>query len=524
MIAQEQAILQHEKKYTSEERPTFWYDCTSRIIIFPDGDVKHIGTMPLTSVLGGIEKHMQRPDSEQKYGRHKAVNLFIRAGNLRKNKPNREYFNVGDGWIRDAYEYVDTLFAKYYRDGYRVYVYGTGKYFGEERDIIAIRKAWYTLQSQLDDAFHYPNFKLYTTPASTGRNLLRGSLPENVQYERLPDDILRAIYRDICYQSRIQHFPPKRPVLENGGYIIDGSWFYASFCLNDMPTGKPEHDTVNELATFPNGYRCPGFYYGTATVPLDRPKHIGLLKEWTECYRSDDESRYPNEPGETFKFRATNHEVFLAMVNGYHIVIEERYYFPHKQANPLYNWIRKLIDLREKASTGKGKNSLLKAAYRNIVLHTIGSFKQAYTWKNHTDITDDKFHKLEETGRIIEIYPRKKLGFISCVEELDLPGDRQKFVHPEIAAYIWGMARAKLAEFLLQNIPYEDVVFMSTDCVWAASVPDGVQKKGEWNKPGEFVVKDHIPGPWEVPTDSGKMRDYVIKYNVEHNKFDEIMH
>src|SRR6266702_6011508 len=123
MIDQEQAILQHEKKYTSDERPTFFYDSASRIIIFPDDTVKHIGSMPLTSVLGGIEKHMKLTDSEQKYGKHKSVNLFIRAGNLLKNKPPREYFNVGDRWTRDAYEYVDTLFAKYYRDGYRVYVY-----------------------------------------------------------------------------------------------------------------------------------------------------------------------------------------------------------------------------------------------------------------------------------------------------------------------------------------------------------------------------------------------------------------
>ncbi len=518
MIEQKQAILQREKKYTSDERPTFWYDPVAHTIIFPDGNVQRIGAMPLTSILGGIEKNMQRIDESKK-----SVNLFLRAGNLLKNKPTRQYFDVGDNWTRDAYEYVDTLFAKYYRAGFRVYLYGTGKYFGEEKDIVAIRKAWYTMQSQLDDTFHYPNFKLYTTPAGTGRNLLRVSLPENVQYERLSDEALRVIYEKCCYQSRIEHFTPKVAILENGVYIIDGSWFYAS-CLNNLPTGKCEHDTVNELAAFPNGYRCPGFYYCTATVP-DNWRHIGLLKEWRDTYGKDEDSRYPNEPGETFTSWTTADELVLAISHGWHITIHERYYFPHKQTNPLYNWIRKIVELRKAASTGKAKNPLLKSAYRNIVLHTIGSFKQTYTRKNHTDITDEEFDELEKAGRIIWVDPPKKLGFTSCVEEIDLPRDRQKFVHPEWAAYIWGMVRAKLAEFALQ-LPYEDIVYLSTDSVWCASKPEWIQVKSEWNKPGEFVVKDDkLAGkPWEWPADSGMMRKYVIKYNAGHNIFNELMH
>ena len=513
-----QAILERGKKYTPKEYPTIWYDYVTGLLILPDNTRKYISkAMPLGTLFSGIEKTMQRIDSEQK-----RVNIFLRAGALLKNKPSKQYFTSGDGWKQDNFKF-DAIQGKYYRNGFRVYLYGTHKYFGEERNLSDIRAAYMELQSQLDSTFQYPNFKLYATPAATGRNLLRVSLPEGEQYPTLPDDILRVIYKNICYQSRIEHFSPKRQVLENGVYVIDGAWMYAS-CLYHLPTGPCIHDSRNEIETyFSKRYnriapKRPGFYYMTATVPRDW-QHIGLLKE----YSRNDDSRYPNEPGYTFTNWTTADELVFAISKGWQVTIHERYYFPEELKDPFANWIRKLIALREEASLGKAKtDALLKAAYRNIVLHTIGSFKQSYTEKDYTDIQDEQFRELERTCHMLKVYPRSKQGVMSCKVEASLPHDRQPFVRPEWAATVWGRSRAKLAEFALL-LPYSDIVSLRTDSVWCASLPEGVQKKGAWNNPGEFVVKDYISGNWIWPIDSGKMRDYVISYNVKHNNPDELI-
>ena len=508
------AILQRGKKSHYFHRPTYWYDPATCTIILPDGVVKRITSRSLSALLSGLQQHMGRIDEKCR-----SINLFLRAGNLLKNKPSKQYFiTVSDGWTLDNFKF-EAVQGKYYRAGFKVYLYGTGKYFGEERDIEAIRTAYYTLQSQLDDAFHYPNYMLATTPASTGRELLRVSLPEGVQYPRLPNDILDAIYLNCCYQSRIEHFPPKRPILDGGVNIIDAAWQYAS-CLYHLPTGPCMHDKVNTLATYPGGDICPGFYRVTATVPAGW-RHIGLLKEWKDRYRSDEDARYPNTPGYTFKCWTTADEIVLAMAHGWQITIHERYYWPEELADPFTNWLRKFVTLREKASQGKTKNTLLKAAIRNIVLHTVGSFKQCYTWQDYIDISDEEYRRLEETSRIVERFPRRKPGVMSCKVEIPLPKDRQKFVRPEWAATAWGRARAKLAEFALR-LPFEEIVSLRTDSVWCANVPAWVQKKGVWDRPGEFVVKDYIPGAWSWPADSGKMRDYVIRYNIAHDNPDEV--
>ncbi len=112
---------------------------------------------------------------------------------------------------------------------------------------------------------------------------------------------------------------------------------------------------------------------------------------------------------------------------------------------------------------------------------------------------------------------RRKPDSNACKEVVPLPRDRQPFVHPEWSATVWGRARAKLNEFVLQ-LPYDDVVFLSTDCVWSASVPDGIHEKQKWDSPGEFVVKESTKVPWQWPADSGDMRATLIGFNKRNDK------
>lgn len=525
----ETPVLRKGTKRPLPDIPTFWYDYDNGRIIFPDHRDFHKHTekqvernMPLDSLFSGIQRRTNYDDPTVK-----RIRLFIRAGTHVENQPVRDYFRRVKEWklIPGSFK-PDAIHATYSHNGFKVYLYSTGKYFDDEKNLRAIHDAYYTLQSQLDDKFQYPNYTLAATPSGTGRKLLEVSLPDPkgvpVDYARLPDDILRIVYKNCCYQNRIEHFPPKQTVLEDGPSIIDGAWEYAG-CLFNLPTGKPEHDFKDEIETyFSERYgriapKYPGFYRVTFTVP-DRWSFIGLLKA-PPC-RRDDHSYYPNKPGETFMNWTTADELVLAFAYGWKIVIHERIYFPHLQTDPFYNWLRAFIDLRKKASLGKSTHDplidkLLKAAYRNIVLHTIGSLKQSYTTVDHFDLTEEQYHNL--LGYIVKDYPPDTPDRFSCKEEVVLPRDRQIFVHPEWTAAVWGKARAWLAECALKlQLEGIDILSLRTDAIWCTGAPDWIPEKEAWNNPGDFVRKDHIPGRWTCPRTSGEWRRCVIGYNLHH--------
>lgn len=69
-----------------------------------------------------------------------------------------------------------------------------------------------------------------------------------------------------------------------------------------------------------------------------------------------------------------------------------------------------------------------------------------------------------------------------------------------------------LAENALR-IPYEDIVYLATDCIWSASKPDWLERE-DTGKPGCFRAKDYIKGPIKWPIDSGEAYRMAIARNV----------
>lgn len=521
IIDRQEYILERRHPYHYQQRPTYWYDPDSGCMVFPDGifiddNAPYIGVFPLQSLLDGIMRNCER-----EYPRAKNVTLFLLAGRVMKNRPTRQWFNVSGDWTQEKL-FWNRLQAEYvHSNGFKVYLHATGNFFGEERNLPAIYKEHYELEAMLEYKFRVEGYKvLGDTPAQTGRELLLVSLPHNRQYGRLPDNLAMLIYHNLRYQGRIETMTPQRPILDNGVYVIDGRWMYAS-CLSHLPVGEYLQDNVNRFASVRTKAGklapiCPGFYHVTVTVPSNW-HHIGLIKEQPQRY--DDESIYPNEPGYTFSNWITAAELALLLDNptgiSWTVHINERILWPETNhiTDPLATWIRNLRELRAQVEQELEKRPSLigqlhKEAIRSIVLHTIGSFLQVVTLE-HQFTPNSELPLSEEPYR--GQFQRTPKG-IYWNRARPLTGQRQRFIHPEWSATVYGRARAKLAEFALR-LPYEDIVSLRTDSVWCASLPAWIDSE-DTGKPGCFRTQDHVSGSWPWPKDSASMRSFVIKHHA----------
>jgi len=533
-IVQDEAhVLERRHPYKYQERPTYWCSTfgtftkpdgtKSGMVILPDDKRIAIPTgVSLTYLLDQIAKH-----TAKHYGKQVA-NLYLVAGRAMKNRPRQEWFSVFHvngideklQWKRNEPRFFwNKLQAEYERDGFKVYLYGTGNYFGEESDLDAMYEVWSALEEKLQQAFHIEGYPaLRSTPALTGKELLIVSLPKERQYTRLPDDILELITHNFG-QARIETFTPKQESLENGVYVTDGRWMYAH-CISHLPTGPCYHNKRNEFigVTTKAGIlasACPGFYSITARVP-DNWQHIGLIKASQGKTITDESGYYPNTPGETFANWTTANELALALNHGWHIQIHERIIWPHELTDPFAKWRKYLVELREQIEQEPSSQvrEMLKDAIRAILLHTIGSFHQFVTWEERFTPRSGLpiLPRLQDTlgNKSWHLYSITPKG-MKWKEAVPLPEHRQRFIHPEWSATVWGRARARLAGFALR-LPFEDIISLRTDSVWSASLPELPEDTG---KPGVFRIKEYIPGPWNWPNNGAEMRAYVIKHHIE---------
>lgn len=509
-------VKRHPYKYAG--RPCFFYSYQTGDVIMPDGKR---GTIPASTDLMSLLEKIQQYSAREKSAK-KEVNLYLVSGNLRRNRPKQEWFQASHGWKRSMWIW-DKLMAQYERNGFSVYLYCTGNYFGEEKNISRIYDAWNELEQELEDRFNAKGYRMVgSTPAMTGRELLSISLPKDREYAKLPNELLDLLWHNFG-QGRVQTFSPKREVLEDGCFILDGRFMYAA-CLSHLPVGNCYHDTTNEFlgVTRKDGKLAPsmpGFYRVTVQVPLNW-HHIGLIKsnEVTE----DHNAIYPNEPGQVFSNWTTASELALALYHGWSVEIHERLYWPGTEelTDVLANWRKKLVDFRKETT-----NPLLQQAIRAIVLHTVGSFHQFIEWKERfTPLAELPFHprlypllKKKSYRRQHEKFEHGSLVGIEWDEAVLIAGDRQQFIRPEWSATVWGRARAKLAEFALR-LPYEDIVCLMTDCVYSASLPLWLERE-DTGKPGSFREKrkERISGPWTWPANSSQMRQFIIQHHLSRN-------
>ncbi len=499
-----QFALERRHPYRYADRPTFWYDPGTGQMIMPDGKRGVIPTSSsITTILEKIEAYSTARSKKS------AVLYLVSEVRDVRNHPAWEWYEVYGGWVRERV-LKSTGNAEYSHNGFKVSLYPTGSYFGPEKNLDMLYQAWENLEIELENLFNAEGYRLLgNAPSQTGQELLLISLPKGVQYPRLSDTLLDLIVHNFS-QGRIEFFESQREILEDGVYVIDGRFMYAS-CLSHLPVGPVYRDEVNEFlgVTRKDGKLAPlypGFYRVTAQAPDDW-HHIGLLKAPSKT--SADAGNFPNTPGNVFTNWTTADELALAIDSGWPIEIHERIYWPEtfKITDPLATLRRKLIDFR--AGT---EDPLLEDAVRAILLHLVGSFHRFVTYERRVTPRGVMLPESWPEGsmyRLLQSNAKER----HWIEAVPLKGaNRQRFIHPEWSATVWGRARKRLAEFALR-LPYEDIVALRIDSIWCASLPTWIEAE-DTGKPGSFRKIDHVPGPWTWPRTGIAMHREARKRNL----------
>lgn len=325
--------------------------------------------------------------------------------------------------------------------------------------------------------------ELLATPTQMGSDLLKRSLPYGKVYPSpCPGEAEILLHK--LGQGRIETFHHGIDTLDNL-QCYDGRWMYAA-CLRPLPVGTMVHDLVPDLAmTEPSktGTRgvIPGFYRARVTVP-DGWNHIGLLP--MEQYHQGQKYSYPRTPGTTFETWTTSPELALALTHHWKVDILERIYYPDtfKEPEPLKLWKDRLILLRNviAESYPEPVRSLIREAVRNILLHTVGSFRRYAREFDGYARWEDIPHEKELTD--LRPVPGSGLWYYASKEPLS-PLQKQLCL-PQWADFIWGLARKKLAEAAL-TVPFEHIVMLRVDAIWA----NGHYHFPDERKPGQFVNK-----------------------------------
>jgi hypothetical protein len=330
-----------------------------------------------------------------------------------------------------------------------------------------LEKQFQPKQTLMGPSEHFP-IEVLATPGQMGADLLKRSLPYNQVYEPLPDEIAMLLLEHVT-QGRIETLYHGAEQITDLHYY-DGRWMYAA-CTRHVPTGCVQHDTVNEYVPY-----VPGLYRVKARVP-DTWGHIGLLP-----LKQADHYVYPRVPKQDFETWATSHEIALALRHNWTVQIQERILWPEtaRKPEPLRTWTEKLVTLRMSiANTYPDPyKDMLKAAIRNIMLHTIGTFFK-HMVESDCYTSDPDLIPEESTSEI-----RLESGIWKYTLPEKLSPLQRALSQPQWAMDIWGKARARLAQHALQ-VPFEQLIALRVDGIWTncpVEYPDN-------GKPGQFIAK-----------------------------------
>jgi hypothetical protein len=230
-----------------------------------------------------------------------------------------------------------------------------------------------------------------------------------------------------------------------------------------------QHDEVDEFA----GWRV-GFYRVEFQVPVSWA-HIGLLPTWNP---KEHRPVWPSRPSRYwYPTVVSADELRLAIEQQWPIHIRERWLFAEGDktpaTDPLKNWINKLRGLRDST-----EDPLLKRAIRAICIKAIGGLHR----KGRYQIVETLADRLGDIPEDAEIVWRTD-SLIRWRRPIPLDPSMEQFSHPEMAAMIWGRARARLARAAL-SLPRECIISLRSDAMALTFDPGWVG-----TKPGEFRLK-----------------------------------
>lgn len=269
--------------------------------------------------------------------------------------------------------------------------------------------------------------------------------------------------------------PKQTPTIDSFA-VIDGRFMYASVC-KELGVG-PVHELGQSDAAdlWQENPYAKARYRVRFTVPKDWD-HIGILGMRDETNR--DTWLYPNRPGSRNETWADHRELIVAAKHGWVIEPLEALRFTEKM-RPLDTFAERIIRLRSEVDSGYGKGydpvalDAAMAALRAILLHGIGRFamrgQDTMKLANSIDAVPS-----DAMGTLLELPD----GQFSYRSRAGLSEDDQTFYHPELAAQVWGWARANVLDANTKsghrtgalNVDPRTLIGIETDAIYTTSLP-----------------------------------------------------
>lgn len=433
-----------------KEVPTIWVDQTTGRGVSQEG----------TSVrprIGDRRKNPNLTDLLETAASYGATRIML-TGKRPEPAPGVRHWlfvktpgwRAGDHWVNSG---PPTGRFEHEITGQRVEVRTIEEWFGDLSLTPAqARESWNLLAEVLRgvDA----KARLFLTPARTGTNLWALSLPRNVNPVPVLNDIAEELHLT-SGQHHQEHLvagpnhnnhpdvralvdPATTPTINQFAYV-DGRFMYAAMGreLGIGPGFRFNQARAWQLLNDEPYARAR--YLVRFEVPKDW-NHVGILG--VRKPEISDGWYFPNRPGAVGETWADAAEVQVAMAHGWSIVVYEAVMFT--KARPLDTFTERLTRARDRVSQDQDLPFLLRkaveGALRMIVLQAIGSF--ASRGRDSTRVATSALEVPAEYQRTMS---RQGELFIYRVPSSRNSG-WQEFYHPELAAQVWGRARARVLD------------------------------------------------------------------------------
>lgn len=476
-------------------RPVAFYDRHSGSLsgTFNQGLLRQAN--PYADALGILQWAARQPAAIRPH------TVYLTGGATAQDCPGRHWWRdpVASGGITITSWRTDPWRVEYEVGGVTVEIATAAPWFGAEHDALLCYRAFIALRGELKTRFDRAA-ELLTSPASTGADLLRRSLPVEedratgrwlsaVEYAPAPDELV-AMLREHAGQGRTQCVAPAERQHTPALYVYDARWQYAS-CVAHLPIGPWLHDVdVPDLEP----YRA-GWYRVDATVPADWGGRLGLIG-----VRRDGRRVWPNADGERIQdawVSSAELDVAATIAGWREICIKERWLAQPDSAahaDPGRKWARALRALREWSMQQEDdRDRLLAHAARHLLIDTVG-----YWWRPEREIA-----RVAPPGQLPHgtALPADARGIVLLEDgsvEYRVPSPfgamRAMLCRPEWAAMVWGRARAKTHKRALMAEPdHTDLLWVRSDALVTASPQPQWHDRG---RVGDWRVKASIIAPW----------------------------
>lgn len=504
------------KPWTPKAIPTIWVDQTSGQGVTQDGT-------PVKPVIGDRRKSPNLTDlldTAAGYG----ANRIMLTGKRPEPAPGiRHWLYVqtprwkpGSHWINNG---PPTGRFEHETTGFKIEVRTAEEWFGDTSLTPSqARQAWDATAAILRAADE--RARLFNSPAATGANLWALSLPRNVNPVPVDPDIADEIhatsgqhhYDHLVAGADFTEYEDCVPLIDASETkkitefsYVDGRFMYAGVGreLGIGPARRLNRGAAYELLE-QNKYARARLHV-RFTVPKDW-NHVGLLgvkhpdldKGWV----------YPNRPGATADTWADASEIHLAQSQGWQIIPHEAVLFT--KARPLDTFTERMTRARKRVQEHPDLHPALRkaimSALRAIVLHSIGAF--ASGGRDETRVATNAFDVPAEYQR--GMIRQGKL-FVYRV-----PSSRnsrtESFYHPELAAQVWGRARARVlygpsalgnGTSGALNVPPSTLIGIQGDALFTTSLPSWslpvANGGGDDGKTGRLRLQGYLNGSYTTP-------------------------